>query len=90
MEEQKKAVAVVTKLKRDPFADFRPARWKRPFYFLEDTIEHSLANVDSIRNWLIRKNEDKKINITLASYILLIVIICATLVSFEINKIGIY
>ena len=88
MEEQKKTVAVVTKLTRDPFADFRPAAWKRPFYFLEDRIERSLSEADWLITFAIRKKREARISLTLAFYILLVVIICATLVSLEINKIG--
>ena len=74
----------------DPFAEFRPAAWKRPFYFVEDKIERSLSEVDWLIAFAIRKKREAKISLTLTFYILLVVIICASLVSLEINRIGLF
>ncbi len=48
MKPVKKATFVLSKEERDPFAHFRPAPWKRPFYAAEDAFESLLATSQSI------------------------------------------
>ena len=88
--EIKKTVAVVQKNQRDPFLDYKPAAWKRPYYLTEDCLEKSLTKVDAICYEASQMAEIKNINILLVSYIVLTAIVLLTLVSATIRKVGFF
>jgi len=88
--EVKKQVAVVQKNQRDPFVDYKPAAWKRPYYFLEDILEKSLTKVAAICYETSQMAELKNINILLVSYIVLTAIVLLALVSAAIRKVGFF
>ena len=88
--EVKKPIAVVQKNQRDPFLDYKPAAWKRPYYFAEDCLEKSLTKVDAICYEASQMAELKNINILLVSYIVLTAIVLLTLVSAAIRKVGFF
>lgn len=88
--EIKKTVAVVQKNQRDPFLDYKPAAWKRPYYLAEDCLEKSLTKVDAICYEASQMAEIKNINILLVSYIVLTAIVLLTLVSAAIRKVGFF
>ena len=88
--EVKKPVAVVNKNQHDPFLDFKPTAWKRPYYFVEDLLEKSLTKVDAICLEARHIAELKNINFLLIAYISLTSIVLLVLVSASIRKVGFF
>lgn len=85
-----KPVAVVRKNQRDPFLDFKPTPWKRPYYFMEDLLEKSLAKTEALSFTVHDFAEKKKVNVLLVAYIGFSTIVALTLASAAIRKVGFF